>query len=147
MLQARELKATVRVGTDSSATAGITQRLGARRARHLVIKDLWIQEKVRSHELQISRMKSEDHRTVLLTKFLTPERHHKLTKLFPLSVPGTSRSVALGVVCSLLPSRATASNQIKTVAKIEEMVEAAGWLARGLRTQVVEFFEMTTWIL
>ena len=45
-----------------------------------------------------------------------PERHHKLIKVHPLSVPGTRRgvanSVALEMVCSLLPVRATAGNSV-----------------------------------
>ena len=100
-----DLEAVVRVETDSSAAAGITQMLDAGRVRHLEVKDLWIQEEVRSHELKISRVKSEDNPADMLTKFLDPERHQKLIKLLPLSVPGTRRgvanSVALGVVCSL----------------------------------------------
>ena len=80
-------------------------------------------------------MKSEDDGADLLTKFLDPGRHHKWIKLLPLSVPGTrcemANSVALGVVCSLLPARTTAGNQSEAVEKIEEMSVAAGWLARG----------------
>ena len=52
VFQAMDLEAVVRVQTDSSAAAGITQRLGAGRVRHLEVKDVWIQEKVRSHELR-----------------------------------------------------------------------------------------------
>ena len=37
--------------------------------------------------------------------------------------------------------------QLEKVEKIEEMSVAAGWLARRSRTQVVEFVEMTAWIL
>ena len=151
VLRALVVKAVMRVGTGSSVVAGLTQRLGARRVRHLEVKDLWIQEKVRSHELKISQVKTEDNRADLLTKFLDPERHHKLIKLCPLSAPGTRRGVAnsasLEVVCSMLPVRATAGNQIETVEKINEVSMAARWLARGSRTQVVEFVEMTTRIL
>ena len=57
-----------------------------------------IQEKVRSHELKASRVKSEDTRADLLTKFFDPERHHKLIKLLPLSVPGTTRGGKLSSV-------------------------------------------------
>ena len=93
-----KLKTVVRVGTHSSAAAGITQRLGAGRVRHVEMKDLWIQEQVRSPELKISRVKSEENRAHFPTTFL--ERHHKVIKLLPLSVPGTRRglanSVALG---------------------------------------------------
>ena len=68
-----------------------------------------MQEKVRSHELRILRVKSEDNRSDLFTKFLNPERHHKLMKLFPLNVRETRRVGGLGVVCSLLLVRATNS--------------------------------------
>ena len=58
----------------------VTQRLNARRVRHLKAEDLWIQEKVRSHELRIPRVTSGDNRADFLTKFPDPERHHKLIK-------------------------------------------------------------------
>ena len=60
MLQAMELK----------AIAGITQKFGAGRVGRLKVKELWIQEKVRSHALKISQVKSEDNRADLLTMFL-----------------------------------------------------------------------------
>ena len=86
VLQAMELRAVVRTGTDSSAAARITQRLRGARVRYLKVKDLWIQEEVMSHELEISRVKSEDNRADWWTKFLDPERHHKPIELLPLSV-------------------------------------------------------------
>ena len=109
VLQAMELKAGVSVGTDLSAAARITQRLGAGRVRRLEVKDLWIQEEVRSHELKVSRVKSEDSRADVLTKFLDPDRYRKLIKPLPLCVPGIRcemavksekqlRSVASGVL-------------------------------------------------
>ena len=48
------------------------------RAGELEVKDLWTPEKVKSHELRISFVMSEDNRAELLTKFLEPERHEKL---------------------------------------------------------------------
>ena len=71
-----------------------TQRLGAERVRHLKVRDLWISEKVSSYKFKISQVKSEDNRADLLTKYLDPERHHKLITLLPLRVPGTKREVA-----------------------------------------------------
>ena len=56
-----ELKSQFRVGTDSSAATRITHRLGVGRVLHIEVKDLWIQEKVRSHELGMSRVTSEFH--------------------------------------------------------------------------------------
>ena len=151
VLQAMELKAVVQVGRDSSAAAGITPRVGAVRERHLEVKDLWMQEKIRSHELKISREKSENNRADLLTKFLDPDRHHQLIKLLPLSVPGTRRELAnsavLGCGVSLLQFRVTADRQTDVVERIEVMLAVARWLARGSRGLVVEFVEMTMWIL
>jgi len=86
-----EVKVTV--GSDSSAAGGISQRLGAGRVRHLEAKDLWIQEKVRSHELKVVKVGTEKNRADLLTKFLDPSRHAELIALLPLSVPGTRRSM------------------------------------------------------
>ena len=45
----------MRVGTGSSAASGITWRLGACHVRHVEAKDLWIQEKVTSHELKVTK--------------------------------------------------------------------------------------------
>ena len=76
----------------------------------------------------------------MLPKFVDPERHHNLIEQLPPSVPGTgcgwAYSVALEVVCSLLPGRLAASNQIETLEKIEEMSRVAGCLARRSRTVV-----------
>ena len=149
VLQAIELKATVRVETDSTAAPGITQRLGAVWVRHLEVKDLGIQEKFWSHELRISREKSEDTGADLLTMFLDSERQHKLVKLLPLRVPGTKRrvanSVALTVVlCSLLPASCAACHQLEKVKKIEEMSVAAGWAARESTTQVFQSWSSCT---
>ena len=147
MLRPTELKAVVRVGTNSSAAARITQRLVARRVLHLEFKDLWIQEQVRSHEPKISRVKLEGNRADLSTKFVDPERHHKLIKVLPLSVPGRRRGLAksaFGVVCSLLPVKATAGNQIETVEKTEAMSVVAGWPAKRIKKTCVD---MTTWML
>ena len=48
-------------------------------------------------------------------------------------------------VCSLLPVRATAGDQLEKFGKIKEMA-ASGWPAGGSRTQVVVFVQMTAWI-
>ena len=94
----------------SSALAGITQRLGAGRVRHLEVKEMWIQERTQDLASEVR----EDNRADVLTNFVDPDRHHKLMELLPPSVPGTRRevanSVALRVVCSLLTVRATSGN-------------------------------------
>ena len=141
----------MRVGTDSSAAAGITERLGSGRVRHLEVKDLWIQEKVRSHELKISRVKPEYHRADLLTKFSGPRTTSQTAQAVSNECArdkargGKFSSVGSGVL--VVTSQSYSRQSDRNGWKIEEMSVAAGWLARGSRTQVVEFWEMTTWIL
>ena len=83
------------------------------------VKDLWIGEKVRAHELRITKVRTEDIQDDLQTKFLDPEGYRKLMKLLPPGVSGTSRGlpnlVTLEVVCSLMATGSTASKQIETV--------------------------------
>ena len=63
--------------------------------------------------------------------------------MLSLSVPGTRRglakSVASGVVCSMLAGRAAASNQLEKVDKIKDMSHESAWPAREARRQVDEF--------
>ena len=84
-----------------------------------------------------------------MTKFLDPDRHDKLIKLLSRSVPETRRECAnwavVWEVCSQLPSTVTAGWQTEVVERIEEMSAAAGWLAKGSGTQVVEFVETLWW--
>jgi hypothetical protein len=87
-------------------------------------KDLWIQERVRSHELVVTKIAGSTNRADLLTKFLEPARHHELLKLLPLSMPGTRRdgmAVAAAVTIAMMMSTAAA-----TTTEIEERVQAEG---------------------
>jgi len=111
------------VGSDSSAAAGISQRLGAGRVRHLEAKDLWIQEKVRSHELKVIKVGTEKNRADLMTKFLDPARHAELIALLPLSVPGTRRSMGhtaarVAMACVLLAQAAAGRGDVVVFAQV-----------------------------
>ena len=47
------LEVGVQVNTDSSAARSIASRKGAGRVRHVEVRELWVQEKVRRGELSI----------------------------------------------------------------------------------------------
>ena len=51
---------TASVGTDSTAAKGITARLGTGKVRHLETRCLWIQERVRSKEISILKVPTEE---------------------------------------------------------------------------------------
>jgi hypothetical protein len=60
----------VRVYADSSAAIGICSRSGIGRVRHLAVGQLWIQEKVRSGDIELLKVLGTDNPADLLTKHL-----------------------------------------------------------------------------
>ena len=60
----------VRVWTDSSAAIGICSRQGLGKLRHIDTQALWIQEKVRTRQILLKKVKGEVNPADLLTKFL-----------------------------------------------------------------------------
>ena len=68
----------VQIGTGSGATRGMTARLGVGRVRHLETQYLWIQERTRSTEIIVVKVRSEVNTADLLTKALDAERHWTL---------------------------------------------------------------------
>ena len=71
---AREDGQEPRVWPDSSATRGMRQRLGTGRVRHLAVRHMWVQEKVRSGALVLSRIPTADNEADLGTKHLPRDR-------------------------------------------------------------------------
>ena len=49
----------VQVNTDSSAAKSITARRGAGRARHIEVRELWVQDRVAKGKLKIVKVKGE----------------------------------------------------------------------------------------
>jgi hypothetical protein len=55
------LEVEVQVNTDSSAARSISSRRAAGRARHVEVHELWVQERVRSGELSIIKVRGENN--------------------------------------------------------------------------------------
>ena len=73
----------VRIWTDSSATIGICGRQGLDNLRHVATRTLWVQQRVRSGELEIRNVRGEVNPADLFTKHVSSEeRVAELLKLF-----------------------------------------------------------------
>ena len=79
------------VHTDSSAAIGIANRTGLGKVRHLAVHLLWLQEKVRSGEVCLTKIVGSINPADLMTKHVSGEclvRHSSALKLaFPMGRP------------------------------------------------------------
>ena len=59
----------IRVWSDATAAIGIARRRGMGKIRHLVVTDLWCQQKVRSGAVQLVKVLGADNPADLMTKY------------------------------------------------------------------------------
>ena len=83
----RHLK--VRCRMDSSAARGIFGRQGPGRIRHLAIRYLWVQEKVRDKLLAVDSVPGTENEADIATKILSGDRVRMLASLRPRARPRT----------------------------------------------------------
>eukprot|EP00959_Pyramimonas_sp_CCMP1952_P057612 1202660-Pyramimonas_sp.AAC.1 len=75
-------------GTDSSAAKGMAHRVGSCRVRHLRVQDLWIQERVRTKDLEVIKLVTAVNRADIGTKYLDGSRIEVLLELMGLATRG-----------------------------------------------------------
>ena len=87
----------VTVWTDSSAAMGICTRQGLGKLRHIDTQALWIQEKVRTKQIVLRKVKGDVNPADLLTKFMTgKDQIDQLIKLYGLvTMKGRAKSAPL----------------------------------------------------
>ncbi len=73
LLEDLGLDVEIQVNTGSSAARSISSRKCAGRVRHVEIRELWVQERVRREELSIIKVRGRDDVADRLTKLV--ERH------------------------------------------------------------------------
>ena len=61
----------IRVRSDSSAAIGISNRLGLGQTRHISVRHLWVQDKVKSKEIQLEKQDGKKNVADLGTKIQT----------------------------------------------------------------------------
>ena len=69
MLGELGVKLGLRLKCDASAAVGIVMRRGLGKVRHIDLSQLWLQEKVASGKVKIHKVKSQDNKSDLLTKY------------------------------------------------------------------------------
>ena len=60
----------LRVHTDATAAIGIARRRGLGKIRHLDTSDLWVQEKVRSGQIELVKVLGSDNPADMMTKYV-----------------------------------------------------------------------------
>ena len=76
---------SIHVHTDAEAAKGIAARTGLGRTRHIEVHYLWVQEKVRSGEVVLHKVKGVSNPADLFTKHLTSPILTKLMNWFGFS--------------------------------------------------------------
>ena len=67
------IECVVKVYADSAAAIGICRRSGIGKVRHLAVGQLWVQERVRSGDLELYKVLGTDNPADLLTKHVPRE--------------------------------------------------------------------------
>ena len=62
--------ATIIVHSDATAAIGIARRKGLGKIRHLDVTDLWIQDKIRSKIIQVTKVLGTENMADVLTKYV-----------------------------------------------------------------------------
>ena len=79
--------------TDSTAAIGIAKRLGVAKIRHLDTSLLWIQQKVRSGDVPISKILGSENPADALTKYLSgPDLRQHLGRMNLIVEEGRAKS-------------------------------------------------------
>ena len=60
----------VLIKTDAAAAIGICRRRGLGKIRHLATADLWVQDRLRSGDFKLEKVKGDEHVSDILTKYV-----------------------------------------------------------------------------
>ena len=83
------VKLPLRVWTDSTASMGICHRQGLGKLRHIDVRALWLQQKVRRGEVELRKNKGTENPADVFTKHLSSSATvEALLKLFSLELRG-----------------------------------------------------------
>ena len=76
------LEVQLRIHSDATAAIGICNRRGLGRVRHLAVADLWVQDRLRSHDFGLLKVAGSANPADLLTKYLDrPLHEHHIQSL------------------------------------------------------------------
>ena len=93
-------KVKLRLHSDATAVIGMCKRKGLGKVRHLATADLWIQEKIKSREIDIQKMLGSENPADALTKYIDRATMMKIMKqlnMVPMSGRPQCAPAAMGV--------------------------------------------------
>ena len=84
MLQDFNVSVSLRVHTDAEAAKGIASRVGLGKTRHISVHYLWVQERIRSGDMELHKVRGEANPADLMTKYMNSQTiiHHMKTFSF-----------------------------------------------------------------
>ena len=88
------------ISGDSSAVKGILARRGCGKVKHLEVKQLWLQEQVRSGKVQFQKISRKNNPSDPLTHHYTREEAKKHFKHMGIESMSTSSEAVRGCVCA-----------------------------------------------
>ena len=69
----------IRIHSDATAAIGICRRKGLGKIRHLATTDLWIQDKIRSRQMELVKILGTENPADVLTKYVTHQLMEEAT--------------------------------------------------------------------
>ena len=82
MLRDMGISMQLHVHTDAEAAKGIASRSGLGKTRHIDVHYLWVQERVKSGDVALHKVRGDINPADLLTKYLTAPNIHKLMEQY-----------------------------------------------------------------
>ena len=73
MLRDFGIEVAIKVNTDASAAKGIANRKGLGKVRHIVVNQLWIQDRIAKGDLTINKVNGKENLADILTKHVNSE--------------------------------------------------------------------------
>ena len=88
MLHDMNTKTSIHVHTDAEAAKGIASRTGLGKTRHIAVHVLWVQERIRTGDIQLFKVKGSENPADLLTKHLPSTTLTTLMNLYGFECQG-----------------------------------------------------------
>jgi hypothetical protein len=79
-------KLKLRVHSDATAAIGICRRKGLGKIRHLATTDLWIQDKVRSRQIELIKVLGTHNPADVMTKYVNRQSMEKALAFMSMSI-------------------------------------------------------------
>jgi hypothetical protein len=121
---------SVQIGSDSSAAIAISSKSGVGKTRHIALRWLWVQDAVRSKQIQLKKVGGLNNVSDIGTKPLEPKRHQELLKQLPLVPPTCKKFLAVLAALAATEAAEGAGEVCRFIPEEKNFMEQMGsWLS------------------